>query len=307
VVPVVRHGGQRWAVLSTEAPTDAAHGPLTLHDRHGALVVASALRPEAVAAAYRQLEGTTLVLDAGGTAGTCTVTLGAPSLLARINPHFGMVNHWDGLDDEGHPTRPPTSDEAVAREALATYDDGRLLVAPLTGTGCDEALWGYAAGQATAVFVPSIADPSTHAAALAAQRATLAWRRLQRQYREDGPSPDRPAVPGSKWDELASPPVVTVWRAAQGGREFVTVRSEVPREGCAMFSGALWTVWERVDGRLVARSERTEAMDFAPATAADVDGDGAPEFVSSEGIVSLGPRGYSESVSLRIADHDCPC
>ncbi len=309
VIPVVNHAGRRWAVLSTEPAPDAATGPLTLIERNESVVVSSPVRPEAVPTAFVDVAGAALVLrGAGGE--RCRVTLGGPSLLARIHPHFGMVNHWDGHDDEGLPTLPRASDETVAREAFAAYDDGRLLVAPLTGEGCSGALWGHAEAPGAVAFVRSVADPATRAQALAAQRRTAAWREIQGRYLQEGPEPDRPAPRGSKWDELHAPPVVTVWRPEGGGREFVTVRSLVPREGCGVFSGALWTVWERVDGRLVARSPRVDpdaVQDFDPDVAADTDGDGAPEFVSAEGVMSLGPGGYGQTLSLQIAEHDCPC
>lgn len=308
VVSVLRHAGHRWAVLSPEVEGIDATGPATLVQRVDTVIVARAVRPETLPAAMRTVQGASLTLAASD-GGRCRVTLGAPVLLARVHPHFATLNRWEGRDEEGTPSGRRVDDATVVAETWAEYTDGRLLVAPLAGEGCDAATWGHAVAQPVTVFAGAPAVPALRDRALAAHRATTPWRDLQRVMTESGPAAERP-VPGTRWDELSERPRVTVWRAEGTRRVFVTVASRHLGEGCGSFGGAVWSAWELVGDGLVARSADTvDAMgfDFAPVEAVDGDGDGMPDFLSPDRVMVPGQEGYTERLVLRVADHDCPC
>jgi len=308
VLSVLRYAGQRWVVLSSEVETLDASGPMTLVQRVGTVVVSRTVRTDTLPAPLRSVQGASLALP-GADGARCRVTLGAPVLLARVHPHFSVVNRWEGLDEAGAATGPRADDATVAAQTWAEYLDGRLLVAPLAGDGCDRAGWGHAVAQTVTRFAAAPALPALRDRALAAHRATTVWRTLQQQMTESGPPEERP-VPGVLWDTLSERPRVTVWRAGDAGRVFVTVASQHRGEGCGAFGGAVWSAWELVGDALVARSADTvEAMglDFEPVEAVDGDGDGAPDFLSAERVVGLGPAGYTERLWLRVADHDCAC
>lgn len=308
VVSVLRHAGHRWAVLSAETEGVDATGPATLVQREDTVIVARAVRPEALPAAMRTVQGASLTLAASD-GGRCRVTLGAPVLLARVHPHFGTLNRWEGRDEEGRQSAPRVDDATVAAETWTDYSDGRFLVALLAGDGCDAATWGHAVDQPVTVFAGAPALPALRDRALAAHRATTVWRDLQRVMTESTPAEERP-VPGTRWDELSERPRVTVWRAEGTGRVFVTVTSRHDGEGCGGFGGAQWSAWELVDDVLVARSADNVygmGFDFAPVEAVDADGDGMPDFLSPDRVVAFGPEGYAERLGLRIAEHDCPC
>lgn len=308
VVSVLRHAGHRWAVLSPEVEGVEASGPATLVQRIDTVIVARAVRPETLPVAMRRVQGAGLMLAASDGA-RCRVTLGAPVLLARVHPHFETLNRWEGRDEEGAQTMPRVDDATVAAETWSDYSDGRLLVAPLAGEGCDAATWGHAVDQPVTVFAGAPALPALRDRALAAHRATTVWRDLQRVMTESTPAEERPA-PGTRWDELSERPRVTVWRAEGTRRVFVTVHSRHAGEGCGSFGGAVWTAWEQVGDALVARSADTldaTSLDFEPVEAVDADGDGTPDFLSADRVVAFGPEGYAERLGLRVAEHDCPC
>ncbi len=302
IPPVVEHAGRRWVVLAASIADDAAMGDPSLVERHEVVVTESSARPDAVPARLRGIQGRAVLLH-GSAGATCRATLGAPRVLARVDVHFGEDQRWDGIDDEGH-RGSPVAPSVVAQEAYAQADDGRLLVAELSPTGCGGALFAHDEAAPVVTFRASAADTVTQSAAVVAYRSTAAWRRLQNDYLahyEDL----RPAR--SRWDDANGGAVVTVWTPDGAGRTFVTVRGVSEPLGCAAFSGALLAVFERVGGRLVLRSPAGVATDFLPVSAVDSNGDGAPDFYSTEGVMGIGPEGYERTLSLQVPSHDCPC
>jgi hypothetical protein len=111
-----------------------------------------------------------------------------------------------------------------------------------------------------------------------------------------------------RWDSFrGNTPDVRVWRAEGGARIFVTVRAEVPFEGCGGFSGAHLQIFERVGEQLVPRTAPDTTSSATVTRALDADGDGAPEFFAGDDLLWLGPAGYEPVISTRFPQHGCPC
>lgn len=312
VFPLVSHAGRRWMVLARGLDADRAVGPLRLVQHtpdDGTVVVEATARPEAVPARWAQAEGRGVLLhDASGA--SCRATLRAPTVLARVDVNVSMDQRWDGFDQEGNRIAAPTPPEQVAREAFAEADGDRYLVAELSATGCAHARWANEETDAVVRYAPSEADDLTRQSALAAFRATPAWSELQGYFREDSDGRTEagyPRPPQARWDEDRRPPAVRVWRAEGSARSFVTVRAEVPNEGCGPFSGSLWAVFERTPEGLVRRTSASEGGAFAPDEAVDANGDGFPEFISDEGVMRIGASHYDEALTVEIPSRDCPC
>lgn len=302
---VLSHGGVRWVALAS-APDDGtwSRGRPALVDRGEQTVVARAEPSEAVPQALRALRGQPVrAWSADGTA--CEARLGELAVLARVDVHFGTEQRWSGEGDDGA-RGPRASDDVVAREAWAEADEGRLLVARLDdAAGCAAApLWARLASQPAAVaFAPSTPDAALAGRVLARARALPAWRRLQAEYRAEGNA-------GAHWDshEAGRAPVLTLWQAPGGARRFVTLRAATMVGGCGQFSARATVVFELGGPQgLILHSDGAEPGDFVPEAAADLDGDGVPEFVTAEGYARRTGAVFRAATPLRVPSHDCEC
>ncbi|MBI5512252.1 MAG: nuclear transport factor 2 family protein [Deltaproteobacteria bacterium] len=297
--PVLDHHAP-WVVLSTRPEAGWSRGAPTLVDQ-GQVV---ATRQEAVASALppalSALQGRQVVLytDQGR---ACAGTLGAPSVLRRVDVHFGTEQRWNG--EEGAPRATPAE---IAQEAWGLGEGGALLVAPVDSRqgSCDGARWARAADAGEGVvFVQRPAPAALAAAALARARALPAWARLQRDYVAEVQGPA-----GRRWDEHGGQrPAVALWQAGAAGRSFVTVRSSVAVGGCGEYAGALTVVLESVGPTLVLQSDPEDPGSFEPLAATDADGDGAVDFLTTAGVWRR--RGtvlrLVESLAHPMLDCDC--
>ena len=299
---VLTHAGRRWVVVASGLSDDAGVGLPTIVENGYPVAVERVPRPTDVPAGWRAPRDVVLRGEDGS---RCAVRTGALSVLSRFSSTEREDPYWEGGIDERVGRR--VRDEALLREAWENGSGGRLLVAEVPAGGCVDAAWATDPAREVTAFTPSEPDARTRAAALAAFRATEPWAALQARFRE-GPTEDGQPVPADAlWDAQRAPAAVRVWRAGAASRVFVTVRAEVPFEGCGAFSGDLWQVFERVGDRLV---QRTAADVSAPADvtrAADVDGDGAPEFFNGHALLRLGPAGYQVLRSVGFPQHGCPC
>lgn len=302
-LPLITHGGRRWVVVASGLADDAAEGDIRVLSREPLLVTERAARAATVPARWR--EGRTLIAHARA-GGRCELRVGAAvTVLSRVALDTMSMDAWNGRDADGGPA-PRPSDAAIAAEAYDQASGGRLLVAEVVGDACPEATWAQATRVTERRFRPTPADAATRRAALAAYRATEAWRGAQASYREYTDY-GVPHAPGALWDESHAAPEVTVWRAEGVARSFVTVRGLVPFEGCGAFAGSVWSVFEREGDRLALRGAKTDDREFVASEVVDADGDGAPEFISSEEVRAMGPSGYEPVLSVSYPVHGCPC
>lgn len=302
---VLSHGGARWVALAP-APDDGSwsRGRPALVDRGEQTVVARAEPSEAVPQALRDLRGQPVrAWQADGT--SCEARLGELAVLARVDVHFATEQRWNGERDDGA-RGPRVGDAVVAREAWAEADEGRVLVARLDdAAGCATApRWARLASQPPAVaFAPSTPDAALAGRVLARARALPAWRRLQTEYRAEG-------NPGAHWDshEAGQAPVITLWQAAGGARRFVTLRASTMVGGCGQFSARATVVFELGGPQgLILHSDGAEPGYFVPEAAADLDGDGVPEFITAEGYARRTGAVFRAATPLRVPSHDCEC
>ena len=302
---VLSHGGARWVVLAP-APDDGSwsRGLPALVDRGEQTVVARAEPSGAVPQALRELRGQPVrAWHADGTA--CEARLGELAVLARVDVHFGTEQRWNGEGDDGA-RGPRASDDVVAREAWAEADEGRVLVARLDdAAGCaTPPRWARLASQPPAVaFAPSTPDAALAGRVLARARELPAWRRLQGEYRTEGNA-------GAHWDshEVNHAPVITLWQGAGGARRFVTLRASTMVGGCGQFSARATVVFELGGPQgLILHSDGAEPGDFVPEAAADLDGDGVPEFITAEGYARRTGAVFRAATPLRVPSHDCEC
>ncbi len=141
-------------------------------------------------------------------------------------------------------------------------------------------------------------------AALARFRALPAWRAAEAAYREDGA-----AARGRPWDQHeGNGPQVTLWQAPSGGRRFVTVSAAAAVGGCGAFSASMTSVFELTGARaLVLLSDGDTPSSVVPEGAADLDGDGLPEFVAPEGLFRRQGGQYRLQTLYSVPNRDCPC
>jgi len=179
-----------------------------------------------------------------------------------------------------------------------------VLVARVEGS-CASAHWGRLASLPEApAFAPSTAPAPLTAAVLARLRTLPAWRAAETAYRQEGN-----AVRGRPWDTHdGHAPVVTLWQATGSDRRFATVNAATMVGGCAAFSASVTAVFE-VTGvaTLVRLSDGTNAPSLTPTGAADLDGDGRPEFIVGEGLFRRQGASYRLQTLHEVPNHDCPC
>lgn len=302
-LPLITHEGRRWVVVASGLADDAAEGDIRVVSREPLQVTERAARAATVPARWR--EGRTLIAHTRAGA-RCELRVGAAAtVLSRVALDSMSMDAWNGRDADGGPA-PRPSDASIAAEAYEQASGGRLLVAEVEGDACPEASWAQATRAPEVRFLATPADAATRRAALAAYRATDSWRGAQasfREYADDGIT----RAPDALWDESHAAPEVTVWRAEGGARSFVTVRGVVPFEGCGAFAAAVWSVFELEGERLALRGVKTDDQEFVASEVVDADGDGAPEFISSEEVRAMGPSGYEPVLSVSYPVHGCPC
>lgn len=226
----------------------------------------------------------------------CEGTLGVPSLVGRVIPHFGEVARWHGTGE--HAGEAPLSKGAIARAAwglaAGARPDGVVLAADLaTSQGdCKGALWAQPASAPQARVAKA-----EEAGAPLAKKAVEALRKLP-EYKEiqtgsEGPGP---------WDERGRTEVV-VLRPASGGELLFVSANAV--EGCGGFQGNLSAVFEVSGDRLQLAGKPGPVPPEMPAGVVQV-GAGRPEILFPERLLR-GETGYDQVDALLIPNLDCGC
>jgi hypothetical protein len=236
----------------------------------------------------------------------CRATIDRLELLARVEPHFGTVEHWRGADGGA-----PVPETEIARSIWdMAGEQGRHLVGRVRaeqGT-CDQALWARSSAQAEpAIFVPEeVAGPLAEKV-VRRFRTLREYRTLQEMYLLEL------AIGGTSalWENHdRRHRAFRAWRAARSDRVFVTREVGVGL-GCGEFTVELSAVFEAVGADLVLRS--ADSGFFHPVRAVfDLDGDGDPEFLAADGATAEvllrrgGPAlGAAERVAYPFLDCGC--
>lgn len=303
VLPVIRHENLRYVVVASGLGDEVGEGIPYFVDTGYPYALDRSARAADVPRAWRG-ERTLILHDPSGA--RCAVRATVESVLSRFSDNMRAEGYWDGGIDEARGVR--VRDEALLREAWANGAGGRLLAAAISSPDCAGATYATTSPGAVTPFADAPADDATRAVALAAFRATPRWGELQAMLVESPNEEGAPLAASVRWDTYRGhTPDVRVWRAEGGARAFVTVRAEVPFEGCGVFSGALLLVYELVDGRLIPRTAADTGTTAPVTRALDADGDGAPEFFAGDDLLWLGPAGYEPVISTRFPQHGCPC
>ncbi|MCC7537043.1 MAG: DUF4440 domain-containing protein, partial [Deltaproteobacteria bacterium] len=295
---------QPYVVLSAEPDEAWGGGPISLLTRRRPLpqTIVTRRAASAAPAEVSAWRGRAVHLYAAD-GQSCTAHLADLFLLSRVDVHFGTEQRWAGDEDgDGQNDRPPANNAEIAGSA---FGPGMLLVASLRERGCS-GLWARAADRpAPAIFAQTTTPSDLAARALAAFRATPAWRTLQTEYAADGN-----ATPNGRWDEHQRPSHdVRVWEHAASSRRFVSVTAATSTGGCADFSGQLWALFEApsTGSDLVLRSDGASPSFLSPAALADVDGDGTPEVVTDSGIARRRGTAWTVTEDVAPENHDCGC
>lgn len=303
VLPVLRHGNLRYVVVASGLGDDVGEGIPYFVDMGYPYALDRHAREADVPRAWRGERALRLHDPSGA---RCEVRATVQSVLSRFSENMRSEGYWDGGIDEARGVR--VRDEALLREAWDLGAGGRMLVAVLPSEGCPEATHATPLDGDVTPFADAPADALTRALALAAFRATPRWGELQAMLHDSPNEEGAPLAATVRWDSFrGNTPDVRVWRAEGGARIFVTVRAEVPFEGCGGFSGAHLQIFERVGEQLVPRTAPDTTSSATVTRALDADGDGAPEFFAGDDLLWLGPAGYEPVISTRFPQHGCPC
>jgi hypothetical protein len=241
---------------------------------------------------------------AGPSGEVCRGTLGAPTILGRVEPHFGERQRWGGEEIDGVMT-PPWSEERIAEEAWSMSAGGQVLVAELVDASgdCRDALF------ARALDLPVLATSAARrpsatlsARAKAELRKLPAYGALEEAYRKS-----TVATPSLRWTEtedaivdvheFSTDMATFVWLSASGGQP------------CSDFSGRIDVLWKVIGTN--AKDLRFEVLyageaEFSPEMLLQQPGEKNPSFVGRESILRKGPDGYAVD-SLHVPFLDCPC
>lgn len=304
---VVRQGSEAYVVLHRRVPELWATGPAVL------------LSAESAAAARWQADDRLLPMEVGGWRGrevvlhardgqTCAARIADLHVLARVGPHFGTVQQW-----QGHEGQPRPADAEIAKEIGELAGDTKMLVGRLEGArGCHDATWarGARAAASPAWIAAGEVPADVRDKALAALRALPGYLALQKAWAGETKAP-RPRW----WDEHdGAKAAVVAMRDGDGSVRFVAAKA-VAGDGCASFRGEFWAIWQvgkAAEGQGAgALTLLTDPGDpgppFLPTAAIDLDGDGRMELLDAEQLVRPLGTGYKRTESVIPLSFDCPC
>jgi len=305
---VVRAGAEAVVVLNTAPAATWAGGPPTLLSADSP---ASAWRPVTQAALPAEMDawrGRDLVLH--GPQGTCQARIGELALLARVIPHFGSVQSWEGDPAQSLPATPKTE---IAQQIWDLAEGAHVLVGKLTfdpkQPACASATWARSPrAPDPGLLRPLAAVPAAlHAKTVDALRQLKGHQELQKAWLAEAPSP-RPRW----WDQSGEAQIQVVALAGTNGEPRYVAAQAVAGDGCGAFRGELAAIWQ-VQGTpeapvlVLLTDERSQSEPALPVGAADLDGDGKVEFIGPDRLWrAMGPL-HREVEKLNVPYLDCPC
>ncbi|MCC7537278.1 MAG: hypothetical protein IT379_13735, partial [Deltaproteobacteria bacterium] len=294
----VHHGDATWLVVSRTVEPSWSTGDASLVERGPIAVTRKAAVPGALPPELAALGGSDVRLF-GARADVCSGRIAELAVMRRADVHPSTERIWER--ESGEPAA------IAARIAAAAWDlgaDGAMLVGRVesSSSACSGAHWGrLAALPFPTLFVPIPPPPPVAAHALESFRLLPSWRALQREYTTaTRAAPDRP------WDEHgAARPTVTLW--SDGTTQWVSVTHRVALGDCDQWRGRLWALFEVEETGLALRTDVTDPGYHVPVASVDTDGDGAPDFVTEDGLVRRRGDVHQVVESLAYARHDRDC
>jgi hypothetical protein len=285
-------------LLSVPLDVNSVSGPPRYADKSRAHrdVVTKALAPE-----LQRMVGQKYVVY--GIEGTvCEATVAGFEALIHLEPHFGMVNHWEASHRHG-PEVP------VAQRALDLWNlserTGRFLTALLEPTSvCTSPRWARAAKlPAPKLWTWRESTAEERGAVLAAARATSHYRQVAGNLREP-------------WDEESKRRFAFFEDGS--GQVFASLTLGASGEECSqpydMSLFALFRMqgehWKLVSAGPDDHAEAAWPRFLEPVRADmafDLDGDGRPEFVGGKDLIDEVGGTYRSILNLSPAYFDCPC
>jgi len=295
---VISAGSEVYLALTGDNLDDAwGRGAPVLARKNGPTTVVRATDAAALPTGLKEWIGKKVVTDTG-----CEATIDRVDLVMRYQPHFGVVQGWNGMGDMGNTT--PMSDSEIAADA---WKGGAGLVAAAHLSGCKDGIRAREAGAAKpTVFNASEPAPALRDAAVAELRALAGWKALAREAKDS-----EPPVTTASWDEWeGARPEVRAWQDDASGRMFVQVRAAAG-SGCGQFGGSFGAVFEVKDAAtkptFVLLTDPQGGPTKAVQQVVDLDGDGEVELVLPHGLVQRAGAIWAETIDWTPPDFDCPC
>lgn len=226
-------------------------------------------------------------------------------VVARVVTHFGLRQEWEDTfaATEGRaPKKVPTGERALALWSLASnHPSGaglKLVVVLDAARGCGEPVWGRRVQKtAPAGWKPSATVEQETPGLVRLLRTRPEMREATRAAREEGS-----IAPGATWGGV---PEVSRFL---GPRDRVTTVVRFRGEASCAYS----TPWVLT---FVATRVGAEWLVEAPGFAVeakvrglvDLDADGRPELVTTDGILRATATGYESVVDHAAPSYECPC
>ncbi len=233
----------------------------------------------------------------------CQSDVKAAWVLSHAIPHSGMVLTWEGRDSIGGTSGAAWSKPQIATDIWRmTKGRGRYLALELKA-GCDDGLVAIAsleqAQPAPSVWSVQQPDETQRAMALEAFQSSADYVAIQKQFREE-------TKKNAPWHtDTSLPPQIVVFEHPKAGRYLVVGASA--GAGCGSFYGELLTFWKLQDKPILIKSEVGPLHQMMPKAAVDLDGDGLPEFLSEEGLMSQQGGGVTQLLDISPPVFECPC
>lgn len=302
---IVQEGGSTYVVISAEPESERwSKGAPSLMSKGSPIIMERAVEESLLPKPLASFKGRSMrVFGASGE--VCRGTLSAPSLLGRVEPHFGERQRWDGEEDENGNKSPALSDDRVAALAWDLTTDGKLLVAELVETtgDCQDALFARAADLPT-LATTAWRRPSAGLAAqaMSAFRALPGYKEIDTSYRAS-----QQKTSSESWTESQSADVTQV-EFSTGKATYVWMSASAG-EVCSDFSGRMNVLW-KVSGTN-AKTFAFEVVyqgeaEFSPDALVQIPGDDAPSLLGRESILRKDTKGYTVK-DLHAPFLDCPC
>jgi hypothetical protein len=310
---VLHEGGLR-LVLADSANEDWATGAAALISKDSPVVVRRPVAKSSLPSELAAVQGRRVTLLKAGEI-VCEAKIVTLSVLARVEPYFGMRAEWEGAGEESkNKNKKPLTDPEIADEAWSLAGaSGRALVAdlePVGGASCAGATWARdATVSPESMARASAPSASLERRALAAFRALPAYAELQdlqRSFRD----PSEPA-PKGPWEEAEGAELTVSELKLRGGAGTWVWVSARNAGGCGEFHAELSALFEIRQGpfgpELAVRYAGQEAPEAPPEAVIDSQGDGRVEILfPSARLRSMSPESFSLE-ELAVPSYDCPC
>lgn len=220
----------------------------------------------------------------------CTVTTTGLELVARVVPHFGTVQTWDGkLTDDA-----PASDAQVAAQLwqLGTeFGDNVALFATVTPHDCEDAIWAAQPNSKTTQLPLTLEATGPTELAMQAFIDLPGYHTTQEDFNAAG-------LHGAWHLEGAE-------RASRRFGNWVYIGANVAGP-CGGFQGALWALWTATEGDPLSLETSEDGQAFFDVRAVLQHGDDTYMLDGSR-VLGKTPAGWRVLWDASILDLDCHC